>query len=238
MPDTCRRLFSILTPDEAGRKAETLAAVDLSGKDPLSLSTLLAHAGMENVPNAPMAPPLHTATTYTRPPDGLYRDDDSKYARMDNPTRLLLEKTVFELECIDLEIDESIDPTTFAFSSGMMAVTSIILAHSSPITIIVPNDLYHGVPTVLCQVFSRHNLTIRSADMSDVSDVMDAVLNSEPNSDVIVWMETPSNPLCQVIDIRAVCDAVGSLDSHKVTTVVDVTMASPVLTRPLEVSSR
>jgi cystathionine beta-lyase/cystathionine gamma-synthase len=233
----CYQCFSTstLTPEEAGRKAERLAA-SLHEKESQSLSTLLAHAGMEKIPNAPMAPPLHLATTYTRPSDGLYRDSDSKYARMDNPTRVLLEKTIFELECVGLDVDEEIEPTTFAFSSGMMAVTSIILAHQSPVTFLVPKDLYHGVPSVLVKVFSRHNVTIRPVDMSQVSEVTDAISNAGLDSDVIVWMETPSNPLCQIVDIKAICDAVGSITSHNVTTVVDVTMASPVLTRPLEVS--
>ena len=228
------RWFSKLTAEEAGRKAETLLA-SLKEEEP-QFSTRVAHSGMLDVPNAPMAPPIHLASTSTREASGIYREGDSKYSRMDNPTRLLLQKNVFELECIDLDLTPSTEATTFAFSSGMMAVTSIILAHNSPVTIIVPSDIYHGVPTALVEVFSRHSLKVRKVDMSEVSKVVDAICNSDKNSDVIVWMETPSNPLCQIIDIKAICDAVKSISSHQVTTVVDVTMSSPVLTRPLRVS--
>ena len=231
----CYQDASTLTSEEAGRKAQRLAAT-LPEKTLESPATLLAHAGMEKIPNAPMAPPLHVATTYTRPADGSYRDTDSKYARMDNPTRLLLEKTVFELECIGLDFSGEVEPTTFAFSSGMMAVTSIILAHKSPITVLVPKDIYHGVPSVLAQVFCRHNVTMKSVNMSCISEIAEAITNSERDSDVVVWLETPSNPLCQIVDIKAVCDMVESISSHKVTTVVDTTTASPVLTRALEVS--
>jgi cystathionine beta-lyase/cystathionine gamma-synthase len=185
-----------------------------------------------------MAPPLHSATTYTRPASGIYEESDTIYARSDNPTRLGLEKAMFELECVGLDLEDKnlVEPTTFAFSSGMMAVTSIVLAHTSPVTVIVPKDIYHGVPTLLFNVFSRHNVTIRAVDMTRVSEVVDAISNASEDSEVIVWMETPSNPLCQIVDIQAICNATSSISSHKVTTVVDATMTSPVLTRPLEVS--
>jgi cystathionine beta-lyase/cystathionine gamma-synthase len=239
---SCCRLFSALTPAEAGRKAEAMAAaMDDDKAKPVTLATLTARAGIPKIPNAPMAPPLHSATTYTRPASGIYEESDTIYARSDNPTRLGLEKAMFELECVGLDFNledknHLVEPTTFAFSSGMMAVTSIVLAHTSPVTVIVPKDIYHGVPTLLFNVFSRHNVTIRAVDMTQVSQVVDAISNASEDSEVIVWMETPSNPLCQIVDIQAICNATSSISSHKVTTVVDATMTSPVLTRPLEVS--
>lgn len=172
---------------------------------------------------------------------------------MDNPTRLLLEKTVFALECSGLpsEIDE---PTTLAFSSGMQAVTSVILAHSTAngakTTVLIPTDVYHGVRSLLSGVFLRHGVEVRELDMVDnefisgaevvASEIQDIASTTSTRSNVIVWMETPSNPKCQVVDIKAVCDAANVEQARwkeilDVTTVVDGTMASPVLTRPLEV---
>lgn len=229
------RTLSTLTPEEAGRRAEAIAA-SRQEKEPPTLATLSSHAGMISQPNAPLSPPLHLASTYTRPADGVYNETDSKYSRMDNPTRLLLEKAIFEMECHGLNYDKELEPSTFCFSSGMMAVSSIILAHKSPLVMIFPKDLYHGVPTVIVDVFSRHNVTMKQVDMLDISQIMSTLESLEgTSSQAIVWMDTPSNPLCHVIDIKGVCEAVRS-SKVAVTTVVDSTLAPPVITRPLEVS--
>ena len=227
--------FSNISPAEAGRRAAALASQ--RSKKQSNLPTYVAHAGIQDIPNAPMAPPLHVATTYTRPVDGNYLETDSIYSRQDNPTRLLLEKTIFQLETIGLaHAREETKPTSWAFSSGMMAITAIVLAHSTPLTIILPSDLYHGTMTVMFNVFNRHNVEVRSTDMSVVENILEEISKVDSSSEVIVWMETPSNPKCQVIDIRAVTEAVMNISTHKVTTVVDATMASPIVTRPLEVS--
>eukprot|EP00536_Pseudo-nitzschia_multiseries_P014047 jgi/Psemu1/245849/estExt_Genewise1.C_6510007 len=230
------------------------------------MATLLSHAGIDaskHRDNIPMSPPLHTATTYTRPADGIYKEGDSIYARMDNPTRLLLEQCVFELECSHLGIRKSAiggndtpKITSFAFSSGMQAATAILLAHSTTttssasstptrtgMTVLIPTDVYHGVRTVLSDVFSRHGVEIASAAATArAGENSKAPSGEDHRHSVIVWMETPSNPRCEVVDIQAVCDAVRSVserwkDFVNVTTVVDGTMASPVLTRPLELGA-
>ncbi|KAL3919783.1 MAG: hypothetical protein SGARI_007118, partial [Bacillariaceae sp.] len=74
--------------------------------------------------------------------------------------------------------------------------------------------------------------------MRQVDNVIAAVVGIDPSQEVIVWMETPSNPKCHVLDIESICHAVESLrSSHVITTVVDGTMASPILTRPLELGA-
>jgi cystathionine gamma-synthase len=242
------RSLSSLTSEEAGRRAEEMAKVLSSSSTTtdgshLSLPTLLAHAGMEYMHNAPMSPPLHLSTTHTRPADGVYLAEDSKYGRMDNATRLLLERTMFDLECVGFETHDFTDrenatPASFAFSSGMMAVTALILAHDGPITVILPDDIYHGVPTLLQNVFLRHNVNSQRVDMTHPSNVASAIDAIPKNNDIIVWIETPSNPLCKVFDIRAICKAITPIKAQRpnITTCVDVTMVSPVITRPLEVN--
>mmetsp|Transcript_37528 Transcript_37528/g.91029 ORF Transcript_37528/g.91029 Transcript_37528/m.91029 type:complete len:473 (+) Transcript_37528:21-1439(+) len=246
------RLLSQLTSEEAGRRANQLAQQESSSSPTTHnhLNTLLAHAGMESsMQNAPMSPPLHLATTHTRPADGVYLAEDSKYGRMDNATRLLLEKTVYQLESLGLSsnLDSDADaedsttlPPSFAFSSGMMAVTALILAHTGPITVILPDDVYHGVPTVLNNVFvPRHNVTIAKVDMMDTDNVIAVVEETPQENDVIVWMETPSNPLCKVLDIAAICQQLEPIKQSRsnITTVVDGTMVSPIITRPLELGA-
>lgn len=283
MPSPSRRLgrkswlsSSLLTPQEAGRlAAEMVASMKGSDEDakfttrPPSVATLLSHAGIQaGQHNAPQSPPLHTATTYTRPPDGMYRDGDSVYARNDNPTRLMLERNVYDLECINMDL-RSKAPTapavasgadsqatcqpvsSFAFASGLMAVTSILLAHASPITVLIPDDFYHGTSTLFFDVFARHSQvkTVR-VDMRRPSTIVEAIARvaqsgaSPQHRNVIVWMETPSNPQIQVVDIQQICQTVQEQQKQDyirpnvtITTVVDGTMSSPILTRPLELGA-
>ena len=127
---------------------------------------------------------------------------------------------------------------SFAFSSGMMAASSIILAHTAPVTVLLPPDCYHGVGTVLAEVFARFQVKVTQVNMSNVSEVQEAIERSDPSSQVIVWMETPSNPLCQITDIRAVCEAVRSVDRKEpITTMVDSTLSPPCITQALAVRS-
>lgn len=235
--------------------------------------------------NLPLAPPLEFATTYTRPAEGPYAEGDSVYSRADNPTRLLLEQAVSRLEChnISMKGDSNMDgegtdnndiilsresATTCAFASGMMAASSVILAHTMPITVLLPQDLYHGVSTVLTDVFQeRFGIQIKYVDMVEVADqqhddkggqlttlekeLRETLLvhhqeegGGEAGS-VIVWMETPSNPCCHVLDMASICDMVNRVRVEQsssssnnaattITTIVDSTLAPPVIQQPLE----
>jgi len=225
------------TPEEAGRQAEAMAR--RLPRVQYSMDTVLAHSGViANEPNAAMAPALHLATTYVRPAEGPYRENDAIYTRMDNPTRCLLEHQIARLKTHgrDVDGDQPSVVTTCAFASGMMAVSSIILAHKAPLHIVLPIDLYHGVPTVLMDVFSRFQVTVHRVDMRLATQQLKATLQSIPaEADAVVWIETPSNPLCHVIDIQTTCDLVHSVrsSSSNTTTVVDSTLAPPTITQPL-----
>jgi cystathionine gamma-synthase len=99
------------------------------------------------------------------------------------------------------------------------------------------NDLYHGVSTALLDVFLRFGVTTTRVDMTDLGSVRaELARRTESPGDVIVWMETPSNPLLDVLDIASICqlsnDARNEMDLN-VTTVVDSTLAPPPLSQPL-----
>jgi cystathionine gamma-synthase len=248
---------SALTPPEAGHLAQSLAR-QLSRTSPhvVGADTLLAHAGIDpTLPNAPMAPPLDLATTYGRRADGYdYHADDYIYTRSDNPTRHRLEREIGRLEIIghnaavassssiaaeennnddDEFLEEPVTPCCCAFASGMMAASSVILAHGAPLHVLMPIDLYHGVSTVLLDVFARFGVTAVHVDMSDLGQVQEAVVSVPSHEDVIVWLETPSNPLIQVLDIRAVAKCARTVRAN-VTVLVDSTLAPPaVISQPL-----
>ena len=156
---------------------------------------------------------------------------------MDNPTRSLLEQTVGRLECHDDKRDIS-EIVSCAFASGMSAVSSLLMSHTAPLTVLLPSDLYHGVPTVLADVMTRFNVNYKKVDYSKESEVEKALSEVNKSSNVIVWLESPSNPLCQVIDIEAVCATVDKFRSQAViTTVVDSTLAPPCVTQPLRLGA-
>lgn len=270
-------------PGEAGKRAaELLVAEKMQQRQQQSSSsservaqdsmrqqqdTFLAHAGVASSPysshaNISLAPSLEFATTYTRPAHGAYHPDDAVYTRIDNPTRVLLERTVGQLECSSS--DSSVhgsnyqEGMTCAFASGMMAASSIVLAHKTPMTILLPQDLYHGVSTVMVDVFqARFGVTVKHVDLhrenlEPLEEALDAAVsnfytsssNRSAGGSILVWMETPSNPRIHVVDIKAVCDIVnrvrqkldGQSSSLDLTTVVDSTMAPPVIQQPFQVS--
>eukprot|EP00984_Skeletonema_dohrnii_P017857 scaffold8219_cov117-Skeletonema_dohrnii-CCMP3373.AAC.1 len=249
---SCRQLSSSssgrgrgeeLSPAKAGRLGyelrEKLNNTKNCNESSLSLSTLLSHAGLSSSngnSNAPLSPPIDLATTYERPADGNYGEGGLIYSRSCNPTRKLLQDAIGQLEVSHGQI---IAPT-FAFSSGMAAVASLLLAQTSPVKVLVPEDIYHGVPTQLHVCLNDHGIFHESVDMTNAYDIRQTIqhhLDSQHDGTVVVWMETPSNPLCQVTDIQSICELVKDLrcqhQNANIITVVDSTWAPPVITRPL-----
>lgn len=241
---------STITPAEAGSLGHQLRKeFDSSSNrnESTSLSTLLSHAGLSKgvSTNVPLSPPIELATTYERPAGGNYGDDGLIYSRSCNPTRKLLEDTIGQLEVEAGQRQQKPAPT-FAFSSGMAAVASLLLAQKSPVKVIVPTDVYHGVPTQLHLCLNDHGITHEAVDMTDVKGlqqklehhIIESDTNNNNDGTLVIWMETPSNPLCQVTDIQTICEVVNEMRiqskiAYNIITVVDSTWAPPVITRPL-----
>ena len=239
-----------ISPSEAGILAhqkridlETKNAEDVQSES--TLDTRLSHAGLflnsdahSKSMNEPLAPAIQLETTYTRPPSGDYFNEEDGgrgliYSRMGNPTRTLLEDTMKMLELSSNDSDILENCKSCAFSSGMAAVAAILLALPQPLHIILPDDIYHGVPSQLKAMFLQRGITYSSIDMTDADNILSAVNGSNVN-EILVWMESPSNPGCKVTDIEQVCKSLESLETSKsVTTVVDSTWAPPTVTQPL-----
>ena len=245
----------------------------------VSPTTILSHAGLllrNSAPhtvaacnsNEPLSPPVHLATTYSRPASGNYNDADGArgqiYGRTDNATREILEQTVGTLELMPYfraPDDRRVQPRvqvpatkteTVACSSGMAAISTLLLAHPPPVHVILPEDVYHGVPTLLHTVLQQHGMRLSSVDMGDIDKVERAVLQYASKEDdgsdqgrgsVVLWMESPSNPLLNVTDVSALtslierirCDLTQSPSSSPrlISTVVDSTLFPPSLSCPL-----
>jgi len=150
------------------------------------------------------------------------------YSRLSNPTRTALESA---LSSIESPAPGSCQTSTF--SSGMAAVHALISSHlrlHKATHLILPDDCYHGVPYQLDAVLSSAGVTWSHCDMTDEAAVSEA-LAQNAQTPTILWLETPSNPLCRVSDLSLLC----SLGSEAgATTVVDSTWSPPCVTRPLE----
>jgi len=134
----------------------------------------------------------------------------------------------------------------------MAAISTLLLAHPPPVHVILPEDVYHGVPTLLHTVLQQHGMRLSSVDMGDIDKVERAVLQYASQEDdgsdqgrgsVVLWMESPSNPLLNVTDVSALtslierirCDLAQSPSSSPrlISTVVDSTLFPPSLSCPL-----
>jgi cystathionine gamma-synthase len=179
--------------------------------------TLAVHAGHGVDPStAAVTPPIHLSTTFERDADGSY-PHGYLYSRNHNPNRNGLEAALAALEG---------GSAAAAFSSGLAAVTAIFQGLQPGDHVVAPADIYHGTANVLKQLFAKWQVGASFVDMTRIDDVVRAL---QPNTR-IVWIETPSNPLLQCVDIAAVADIARRAGARAI---ADNTFASPVLQRPL-----
>jgi cystathionine gamma-synthase len=184
----------------------------------MQIETLAVHAGRQVDPTTgAIAPPIQLSTTFERAADGSY-PQGYIYTRTGNPNRTALEQCLAALEG---------GTVAAAFASGSAATMSIFQALASGDHVIAPQDAYTGTTTLLKTMFVPWGLSVTFVDMTDLAQVQQAL---QPNTRLI-WIETPSNPMLKVTDIRKVADL-----AHQVGAicVCDNTWATPVLQQPFQ----
>jgi cystathionine gamma-synthase len=188
-------------------------------KDGARFATLAVHAGLEPDPAyGSVIPPIHQTSTYVQRAPGEFVEDYD-YARSANPTRAALERAIGELE----------GGLGSAFSSGMAAEHALITAAAQAgAHILLPGDLYGGTFRLVDKVLARWGLAYDLVDQTDPAAVERAL---RPET-AIVWVETPTNPLLNVIDIAAIAENAGDA-----LVVVDNTFATPAVQRPLDLGA-
>lgn len=165
-----------------------------------------------------ISPPIHTSSTYLRDPDNQYRSG-RVYARADNPAFDQAEQLIARLEQ---------GSHAALFASGMAAATAVFQALAPGDHVLAPKVMYWSLRNWLMNFATHWGLQVELIDMTDPAAVQAAV---RPGKTKLVWVETPANPLWTVTDIAAtaqIAHAAGALLA------VDSTVASPVLTRPIE----
>ena len=191
--------------------------------DDADFATRAVHAGLDPDPTyGSVIPPIHQTSTYAQRAPGDFVEDYD-YARSANPTRAALERALGELE----------GGHASAFSSGMAAEHALITAlGGAGAHAVLPNDLYGGTFRLADKVLARWGLSFDLVDQRDPADVL-AALRPET---VLVWIETPTNPLLNVVDVAEVAARVHER-APDVRVVVDNTFATPVVQRPLELGA-
>jgi cystathionine gamma-synthase len=182
-------------------------------------ATRAVHAGLEPDPAyGSVIPPIHQTSTYVQPAPGEFVEDYD-YARSANPTRAALERALGELE----------GGLGSCFASGMAATHALLTAHcSAGDHLILPLDLYGGTYRLVDKVLKRFGVTYDMVDQTDL-----AVLERAVRDDTtLIWVETPTNPLLNVVDIEAVVARSGGA-----LVAVDNTFATPAIQRPLELGA-
>jgi cystathionine gamma-synthase len=186
----------------------------------MKFATRAVHAGLDPDPTyRSVIPAIHQTSTFAQPAVGEFVEDYD-YARSANPTRSALERALGELE----------GGLGTSFSSGMAATHALITAIcSAGDHVVLPADLYGGTFRLVDKVLTRFGITYTLVDQTDLDAVAAAIVPAT----ALVWIETPTNPLLNVVDIRAVIERAGS----GAFVVVDNTFATPVNQRPLELGA-
>ena len=159
--------------------------------------------------------PISLSTTFLRDENGEY-PGGHMYSRVSNPNRSALEKVITELEC---------GADTCAFSSGNTAGMSVFQALKPGSHIIAPDDMYWGFKKQLMSIFAE-SLTFDFIDLTNLTAIESYI---KPNT-VMIWAETPSNPLLKITDIAEIAIIA---KKHQLLFACDSTFASPVLQNPI-----
>ena len=186
----------------------------------MKFATKAIHAGQEPDPStgAIMTPIFQTAT-YAQA--GLGENKGFEYSRTSNPTRSVLEACMAALEDGKYGL---------AFASGMAAESAILSLLSAGDHIVSCDDLYGGTYRIFERVMRRYTVETSYVPAGDLDAYEKAI---RPNTKM-VWLETPTNPLLRLVDIRAIAEIA---HRHKLLVVVDNTFASPYFQQPLKLGA-
>jgi cystathionine beta-lyase/cystathionine gamma-synthase len=187
----------------------------------VDFETRAIHEGQEPDPaTGAVTVPIYQTSTYVQDAVGEHKGYD--YSRVANPTRTALQLCLASLESAEHGL---------AFASGLGAVTSIMHLLSPGDRVVAVNDVYGGVYRMFSQVYEPKGYEFEWLPAADINANLADHLDERTR---IVWLETPTNPLLNVIDIRAAAEAAHAAGAM---VVVDNTFATPYLQRPLELGA-
>jgi cystathionine gamma-lyase len=186
----------------------------------MKFSTKAIHAGQDPDPTTgSVMTPIYQTSTFAQ--TGMGEHKGYEYARTSNPTRTALEACIAALENGRYGL---------AFASGLAAEQAILSLLSAGDHIVASDDLYGGTYRLFERVMRRYNVETSYVTANAITDYEKAI---RPNTKLL-WLETPTNPLLQLVDIRAVA---AIAHRHNVRVVVDNTFSSPYFQQPLDLGA-
>ena len=186
----------------------------------MKFNTKVIHAGIVPDPaTGAIMTPIYQTSTFVQSAPGVHKGFE--YARTSNPTRSVLEKNLAALEN---------GHDAICFGSGLAATDAILRMLSPGDEVIATNDIYGGSYRLMTKVFGNHGIKFKFIGLENASSITDHITEKTK----MVWIETPTNPMLNIIDIAEVCKAV---KDHDLDVVVDNTFASPYLQNPIDLGA-
>ena len=187
----------------------------------MKFGTKIIHSGLQpdQKPTGAVITPIYQTSTYIQKSPG--KNLGYEYSRSSNPTRKALEQNVSSLEN---------GKYGYCFASGMAAIDCILRLLKPGDEIICSNDIYGGTFRLFNQIYTRQNFKFIFSDLQSTKELKNLCTKKTK----MIWIETPSNPMMNIIDIKKITDF---SQKHKILTVVDNTFASPYLQTPLDLGA-
>lgn len=186
----------------------------------MKFGTKTIHAGVEPDPTTgAIMTPIYQTSTYVQASPGDHKGFE--YSRTQNPTRDALQKNLAALENGNFGL---------CFASGLAAIDAVVKLLNPGDEVIAANDLYGGTYRLFTKIFSKYGLKFHFIDMEDISNIKNYINGNTK----LIWLETPTNPMMNVIDIKGASDIA---KANKIMLGVDNTFATPYLQTPLDLGA-
>ncbi len=186
----------------------------------MRFNTKTIHAGVSPDPSTgAIMTPIFQTSTYVQSAPGDHKGYE--YGRTQNPTRDALQKNLAALENGKYGL---------CYSTGLGAIDAVVKTLKPGDEVIATNDLYGGTYRLFVKVFEKYGIKFRFVNMSHAEDVVKFITPATK----LLWIETPTNPMMNIIDIEAL-SKIGK--THHITVCVDNTFASPYLQNPLDLGA-
>src|SRR5690554_5726146 len=186
----------------------------------MKFNTKVIHGGQSHEPSTgAVMPPIFQTSTYAQSSPGKHKGYE--YSRTANPTRTALENSLASIENGQFGL---------AFGSGLAAMDAVVKLLNPGDEVVSTNDLYGGSYRLFTKIFEKYGIKFHFVGMQDTKAIEEKINHNTK----LIWVETPTNPMMNIIDIVAVSEIA---KKHKVLLAVDNTFATPYLQRPLDLGA-
>lgn len=187
----------------------------------MKFNTKTIHGGQQNIDPAygSVMPPIYQTSTYSQTTPGGHKG--FAYSRSGNPTRSALESAFASIENGEFGL---------AFASGLAAIDAVLKLLKAGDEVISTNDLYGGTYRLFTKIFEGFGVKFHFIGMENI-ETIENYINAKTK---LIWVETPTNPMMNIIDIKAVAKVA---EMHNILLAVDNTFATPYLQQPLDLGA-